>query len=167
MYSACEDGNIFSRFSNRLLTTQKNSNGYLAVVLCTGDGYKRTIMVHRLIAIAFIPNTENKPEVNHINGIKYDNRVVNLEWNTKSENIKHAIRTGLMDSRDIARIAAIKLLVGDKHHGSLKVIDDRTGKIYDTLKDAYKDSGYSKSHFCSMMQGTKDNKTSFRYYNPI
>lgn len=66
-------------------------DGYVAAHLSLG-GENKIVKVHRLVAIAFIDNQGNKPEVNHKNGIRHDNRVENLEWVTKSENVLHSYR---------------------------------------------------------------------------
>lgn len=64
-------------------------SGYKKVSLSKNNSPKN-FYVHRLVAIAFIPNPENKPHINHINGLKLDNRVENLEWVTAKENINHS-----------------------------------------------------------------------------
>ena len=73
----------------RILKARVQTNGYYSVPLYNGTSMKR-IANHRLVAEAFIPNPENKPQVNHKNGIKTDNRVCNLEWCSASENMQHA-----------------------------------------------------------------------------
>lgn len=78
----------------KILYHQVCIKGYASCKLSL-KGKSRRIKIHRLVAIAFIPNTYNKPQVNHINGIKTDNRVENLEWVTNSENQLHALKNGL------------------------------------------------------------------------
>lgn len=67
-----------------------DGSGYLRTMLVNDLGKTETIKVHRLIAKTFIPNPENKSDVNHINGIKTDNSIINLEWSTRKENVQHA-----------------------------------------------------------------------------
>lgn len=78
----------------RFIKLQINRSGYWASGMIM-NGKKVFKSVHRLMAIAFLENPENKPAVNHKNGIKTDNNLDNLEWCTFSENTIHAIKTGL------------------------------------------------------------------------
>lgn len=76
---------------NKIIKLQINKRWYIKVVLWNNK-IPRNFLVHRLVAITFISNPENKPQVNHINWIKSDNRVENLEWCNASENAKHSFR---------------------------------------------------------------------------
>ena len=82
------------------------SNGYKISRLYK-NGVQKAIKTHRLVAIAFIQNPDNKPEVNHKDGVKTNNFKGNLEWMTSSENTRHAVKMGLHTGK-----------IGQKHHSS-------------------------------------------------
>lgn len=79
-------------FKGQLLKPNVLKDGYAQVTLLKPECKPRYFKIHRLVAEAFIPNPDNKPQVNHKNGIRNDNKVTNLEWVTISKNHKHAFR---------------------------------------------------------------------------
>lgn len=101
-YLVSDQGEVLGS-SGRKLKAQKINSGYLVVHLCR-HGKRRAFTVHRLVALAFLPAVQGKPHTNHKNGDKADNRVLNLEWCTRSENNLHAYDTGL---REPPRFAVI------------------------------------------------------------
>jgi len=94
-YLVSEDGQVYSVRNKKYLALAYKPNGYIYAQLNV-LGQKKTVRVHRLVAEAFVPNPDGKPYVNHINGIKSDNRSANLEWVCGRENNLHAIREGLV-----------------------------------------------------------------------
>lgn len=95
-YTASDTGLIRSK--TKILAPYQMANGYVTVHLKRGEKW-RPFLVHRVIAEAFIPNPEQKATVNHKNGVKTDNRTLNLEWASQSENNQHANDTGLREQK--------------------------------------------------------------------
>lgn len=99
-YSVTTSGDIISRKrgKEKLLYQKTHKQGYKEVNL-SNNGITRTLLVHRIVAKAFIPNPHNKPEVNHKDGNKANNHVDNLEWVTVEENNLHAKENGFLKPR--------------------------------------------------------------------
>ncbi|MBO5714318.1 MAG: HNH endonuclease [Clostridia bacterium] len=117
--------------NNAIKVPKKNTYGYMWLrVRPCGKQYK----VHRIVAMAFIPNPEHKPQVNHIDGNKQNNHVSNLEWATAKENVNHAVKTGLL-----------KPLYGDKSAHKTPVLQyDTNGNFlgaYPTIRMAAQATG--------------------------
>lgn len=95
-YEELYEVSSYGRVSNyrKIMKTYQINSGYHALKLIK-NGIRKSVLIHRLVAECFIPNPENKPEVNHIDGDKGNNRIDNLEWVTSSENKSHAYKTGL------------------------------------------------------------------------
>lgn len=104
LYSVTDDGQVLGRGSQPRKLRVNPATGYSQVTLYR-RGQCKCVHVHRLVAEAFIPNPEGKPQINHKNGNKQDNRVENLEWCTQSENLAHAYREHLRATVPVVAIS--------------------------------------------------------------
>jgi hypothetical protein len=147
------------------LLTPNSSNRYINIGLFK-DSKQKNCKLHRLIAIAFIPNPSNKPQVNHINGDKYDNRIENLEWCTCKENVRHSWDTGLRFFTETQKKSNTLRLKGKKGKDSFcsKSIVSECGKYnFYSQKEAAIFFGVSDSYMSSMLNGKKINKFNLKY----
>ena len=150
-------GNVksFVRYKNgRVLHyTSDNSSGYARVII-----YGRKLQVHRYIAELFVPNPENKPEVNHIDGNKHNNRADNLQWVTRSENQKHAYKLGLQKPSEKQKQAARQTCLNKR----IKVYQyDNSGNllnIFESQKQAAEQLGVKTSTISRILNGQRSNR---------
>lgn len=166
-YTVFENGDIISKRFNKPLAPRKNSNGYFFVNLT----YKKEIKnepAHRIIAVSFIPNPENKPQVNHKDGNKLNNHVSNLEWCTRSENMKHAFKLGLC--KNTLKAVKINGTINGKKTIAIAieatrkpVINTVTGDTYMSVKHASDCVGVKYNTLRSWLNGMTRNKSTLEY----
>lgn len=135
-YSIAKDGTILSLLTDQYVKTSVDSNGYLKVMLWK-DGHSKTHRVHRLVAEQFIPNPNNLPVINHIDGNKQNPNVDNLEWCTYSENTLHAHKTNLQ-----TKTSDKEVVRGD-------------GRVYRSLTEAAADNNITKSAISKAISGKR------------
>jgi hypothetical protein len=142
-------GEIYSEKRDMIMNSHIK-NGYTYISLRTPDKKKKSFRVHRLVAMAFIDNPDNKPQVNHINADKQDNTVENLEWCTMEENIEHSTKLNLSGpggylntSKEIIRI--------DPSDGTIK----EYSSIQMATRDLYVDEGLDKRKIAGKTKGVR------------
>lgn len=103
-WKVSSNGAIMDHKGCVLVDSSHKASSYIVITVpVDGYNFKRSIAVHRIVAEAFIPNPENKPQVNHKNRITTDNRVSNLEWVSSAENLAHARATAKLNNRPITK----------------------------------------------------------------
>jgi hypothetical protein len=137
-YIISSNGRVKNKSTGRILKPRPATNGYLRVCLYDKDGQRRDLLIHRLGANAFYDGDHDGLDVNHIDGQKDNNFIGNLEWATRSENLKHAYRTKLRDSPH-NRCKAIKIV--------------ETGEIFKSVRECARYLGVSHSNISLCLNG--------------
>ena len=153
-YSVSTEGEVRKDTTNYILS-QSSQQDYKFVGLII-NGKQKRMRVHRMVALTFIDNPDNKPYVNHINGNRSDNNVENLEWVTPSENTQHAVNTGLFKSGRTRAVIQYNL-------------NGEQMATFESATEAARQTGGSQSKItmCCRRQRDSANDYQWRYYDDI
>lgn len=138
---------LHKRNDGKLISSRVDRSGYYTVRL-SKKGKTSTILLHRLLGIAFLPNPDNKEFINHIDGNKLNYNLSNLEWSTMSENITHAYKNNLINAKEI--------------FPGKRVIDTCNKIVYPSIKAACKLTKYSYAHFKRILKDLNKNNTCYK-----
>lgn len=151
----------------RYLKISTNDWGYNYVII-KRNGKRGKQMIHRLLAEIFIPNPDEKPEVNHIDGVKTNNCIDNLEWVTKSENVQHAYDTGLNENnrkRATEHMRNIQRIAVEKNKRKIVAIDNKTGNRtnFDSIEEACSKLGVHSGNIYKVIKNKRNHTGGYKF----
>lgn len=153
-YLVGDNGDVYNKRGKKLKSRTDGKGNYMQVGLCH-KGKPKLFLTHRLVAIHFIDNPENKPEVNHIDGNKKNNNLSNLEWVTRSENKKHSYHV----LGNIGGTAPMTGKFGAEHNRSkaIKAIClDGAIRVFGSASEMHRFTGCSKSTGSNILSKKRD-----------
>lgn len=161
-YEVSDFGDV-KNTKGRILKPAKDKNGYLYYVLCV-SGVRRTVKAHRLVAMTYIPNPNSKPAIDHINGVKTDNRIENLRWVTNKENTNNPITLSKVKEACVKRLPIMYQKSLKRNFGRKRVqvtFKDGTTIFYQSLLDASKDLKVSYGRLSERANGKRPQSKKF------
>ena len=152
-YSISSEGRVRNDETNKMKSMDATSDGYHKVDLYS-NGKRTSVRVHRLVAEAFIPNPNELPQINHIDGNKENNNVKNLEWVNNSQNMIHAYRTGLATPHPTYGMRGHKNPNGGRK--GIPIFCVETNQTFSSAAEAERITGIPDSCICDCLKGKCD-----------
>lgn len=172
-YSVSNKGRVRNNLTGHLMKGGLNPDGYHVVHLTYAPCKSDNVRIHRLVGVAFIPNPDNKPQINHIDGVKTNNTVENLEWVTNLENSLHSwnVLGRTVSKETCARISIAKSKPSDEARKNLSAAAKRrnmtyernpkakavecveTGKVYLSMREAGESVGTEGNQISNTVNG--------------
>lgn len=150
-YEVSDFGEIRNTKTGRILK-ERNGHEYPTVTLYNQDG-PRDVRIHKVVAETFYDGDHSGMDVNHKDGCKNNNNISNLEWCTRSENLKHAYKTGLKSPSGPYEIQKVKIV--------------ETGEIYESLRECARNIGGSQSHISRCLTGERRTHKGYHFERVI